>query len=235
MNTVQTDRKMLREMLTAACHFGHRTSKWNPKMKKYLYGSRDNVHIIDLSKSYESLMKAMDFVKEQVSKGKTVLFVCTKLHAKGLIEEAGRKTAMPYVIHKWIPGLLTNYKTIRQRIRYLRDLKTQRDKGEFEKYTKKEKGNLMKKIESLEGALGGVEEMLKLPDILFVADCMRDKNAIREANKLEIPIVGIVDSNADPSLITYPIPGNDDAVKSLAFFINKVAEAVLEGKKKQTA
>lgn len=225
------DKTLLQQMFDAACHFGHRTSKWNPKMQRYIYGQKENVHIIDLTKTYEKLMEALDFLKDQVSKGKTVLLVCTKLQAKRAIEKAGKETGMPYVNQRWIPGLLTNYSTIRQRIRYLKDLKEKEATGEFEKYTKKEAGDFRKTIVKLEAALGGVQDMLKIPDIVFVCDGVRDKNALKEASRLKIPCVGVVDTNADPDFFLYPIPGNDDAIKSLEFFITKVAEAVLEGKK----
>lgn len=217
-------------MLEAACHFGHRVSKWNPKMRRYLYGEREGVHIIDLTKTYEQLQKALEFLKDQVSKGKTVLIVCTKLQAKKLIEQAGLETGMPYVSIKWIPGLLTNYPTIRKRIRYLHDLKSDEAIGGFDKYTKKEALELRKTIQKLESALGGVKDMMKLPDVVVLFDSVRDKNPLNEANRLKIPIVGICDSNADPDTLTIPIPGNDDAVKSLEFFITKVKEAILEGK-----
>lgn len=224
------DKKLLQEMLEAACHFGHRTSKWNPKMQRYIYGQQENVHVIDLTKTYEMLTQAMDYLREQVSKGKTILLVCTKLQAKRFIEEAGKRTGMPYVNEKWIPGLLTNYATIRQRIRYLRELKDQVASGEFAKYTKKEISKFRKVIEKLERALGGVQDMLKLPDIIFVCDAVRDKNALREAKRMHMPCVGIVDTNADPDLFLYPIAGNDDSVKSLEFFITKITDAILEGK-----
>lgn len=232
--TTQTeplDKKLLQEMLEKACHFGHRTSKWNPKMQRYIYGQQENVHIIDLTKTYEKLVEALSFITDQVSKGKTILLVCTKLQARRFIEEAGQKTGMPYVNEKWIPGLLTNYATIRQRIRYLKELKEKQTSGELAKYTKKEIAKFRQVIEKLERALGGVQEMLKLPDILFVCDGVRDKNALKEANRLKIPCIGVVDTNADPDLFAYPIPGNDDSIKSLGFFITKVTDAILEGKK----
>lgn len=231
--STQIDQNVLREMLDAACHFGHKTSKWNPKMRRYLYGERDGVHIIDLVKSYEHLQKALEFLKDQVSKGKTVLLVCTKLQAKKLIEEAGKATGMPYVAVKWIPGLLTNYPTIRKRIRYLHDLKDEEKMGGFEKYTKKEAVGLRKTIQKLEETLGGVADMVKLPDVIFLADSVRDHNPLKEANRLKIPVVGVCDSNADPDTLTIPIPGNDDAVKSLEFFITRVKDAIREGQGKK--
>lgn len=219
-------------MLDAACHFGHRTTKWNPKMQPYIYGQKENVHIIDLLKTAEKLEEALNFLRETVANGKVVLLVCTKLQGRRFIEGAGKKTGMPYVSYKWIPGLLTNYSTIRQRIRYLQELKEKAASGEFEKYTKKEAADFRKQMVKLEEALGGVAEMFRLPDAVFVCDGVRDKNALKEAKRLRIPSLGIVDTNADPDLFTYPIPGNDDAIKSLEFFIRKVEEAILEGKEK---
>lgn len=221
----------LAEMLEAAVHFGHKTQKWNPKMRKYLYGAKNGVHVFNLEKTQECLFKALDFLKVNTSNGKTVLMVSTKPQAANLIVEAANAVKMPYVVNKWMGGLLTNWSTMRQRIRYYRSLKDQEKSGGFDKYTKKEAANLRKTIDKLETALGGVSSLEKLPDVVFVGDAVRDRIAIKEANKMKIPVVAIVDSNADPDGVSYPIPGNDDAVKSLTYLINAVRDAMLEGRK----
>lgn len=233
--TTQTklDKKLIEEMLKAACHFGHRVSKWNPKMRPYLYTQREGIHIFNLEKTYEHLVKALDFLKDCAMKGKTILLVSTKLQATKLIAEAAKKCECPYVTRKWMPGLLTNFDTIRKRIRFFKDLKEQKATGDWEKYKKKERLDLQRILDKLEDAFSGVEQMAKLPDAVFVLDCIHDALALREAARLKIPTVGICDSNADPDLLTYPIPGNDDAIKSLKFFIAKITEAIETGKKLQ--
>ncbi|MEK7528431.1 MAG: 30S ribosomal protein S2 [Patescibacteria group bacterium] len=219
--------KDIKEMLDAACHFGHRVERWNPKMRRYLHGKRNGVHIFDLAQTKVALDAACAFLREQASTGKVVLLVCTKLHAAKLIEKTAKAAGMPYVTRKWLPGLLTNYDTIRKRILFLKELKDSERLGGMGKYTKKEMFKLKKTITKLENALGGVQEMLKKPDAVFVADIVRDRNAVREASLLGIPVVGIADSNADPDNVTYPIPGNDDAIKSLKFFVEKIEEALI--------
>ncbi len=231
MSSLKVDKKELEAMLAAACHFGHKVSKWNPKMRPYLYTKREGVHIFDLTKTYQCLMQALEFLKESAAMGKTILLVCTKLHATKLVTEAAQRSGCPFVTQKWMPGLLTNYETIRKRIKYFKDLKAQRESGEWEKYTKKERLELSRALEKLEDAFSGVEFMNHIPDVLVIFDAVRDQLVLREAKRLKIPTVGICDSNADPDLVSYPIPGNDDAVKSLTFFINKIGEALEEGKK----
>ncbi|MBP7058468.1 30S ribosomal protein S2 [Candidatus Gracilibacteria bacterium] len=222
----------LKEMLDAAVHFGHKTQKWNPKMKKYIFGSRNGIHIFDLAKSKDCLDKAMEYLKMVSASGKKVLLVSTKPQAAQLILETAEATNMPYVIHKWIGGLITNFSTIKQRIKYLRNLKEQEKTGEIEKYTKKEASDIKKNIIKLEAALGGVKDLDRVPDVIFVADAVRDQIVIKEANKVKVPVVAIVDSNADPDGVAYPIPGNDDAIKSLTYLINKVKSAIMEGRGK---
>lgn len=226
-----TDKKALKDMLDAGCHFGHKTSKWNPKMMRYIFAKKEGIHIFDLVKTHEALVKAQDFLKDLVSKGKTVLFVSTKLQSIKFVDEAAKRCGCPFITRKWMPGILTNFDTIKKRIKYFRDLKQQRDSGEWEKYTKKERLELSRVIEKLEHAFSGVEEMLHLPDAVVVLDALHDALALREAKRLKIPTVAICDSNADPDLVTYPIPGNDDAIKSLRYFIDSIASAVEEGKK----
>ncbi len=224
---VNTD---VQEMFEAAVHFGHKIQKWNPKMKRYIYGAQNGVHLFDLEKTKENLDRALDFLKKNASEGKKILFVSTKAQAAHLILEAARETNMPYVIHKWMAGLLTNFVTIRHRIRYFKKLKEDEKSGEFDKYTKKEASELRKMIIKLETALGGVRDLDALPDVIFVADAVKDKLAVKEARKMKILVVGIVDSNADPDNIAYPIPANDDGIKPLTYLIDKVKCAILEGK-----
>lgn len=220
----------VQEMLNAAVHFGHKTQKWNPKMRPFIYGSRNGIHFLDLYKTQECLEKAQEFLKHMVESGKNVLLVSTKPQAAQLIMDAAKEANMPYVVHKWMGGLLTNFGTMKHRIRYYRKLRDEEKSGDFDKYTKKEATQLRKEIAKLGTALGGVRDMEKLPDIIFVADAVRDKNAVQEAIKLRIPVVAVLDSNADPEGIDYPIPGNDDAIKSLTYLITAVKSAILQGK-----
>ncbi len=217
-------------MLKNAVHFGHRPSKWNPKMSRFIHGKHSGVHVFDLNQTAQKLQEALDFLKTYSKEGKTILFVSTKQQAVEIVRDTAEGCDMPYITHKWVPGLLTNFGTIKERIKYLKTLKSQEVSGEFEKYTKKEALYRHKTIIKLQIALGGVQEMNKKPDALFVVDAVRDKIAVKEASKLGIPIVAITDSNADPDGVTYPIPGNDDAIKSITFFLTKVGEAI--GKKK---
>lgn len=221
----------VQELFDAAAHFGHRTHKWNPRVRNFLYGDRGGIHIFDLQKTAKLLEKALDFSKKMATEGKTFLFVGTKPQALHLISDYAKKSGMPFVTQKWIPGLLTNFSTLSRRISYLRDLKQQEESGEIEKYTKKEIVHLRKIIAKLEAALGGVSDMRRLPDVVIVIDVLRDQLAVKEAKKMKIPVIGVVDSNASPLGVDYPIPGNDDAVRSLEFFVSKLSEAILAGKK----
>lgn len=219
-------------MLANAVHFGHRTAKWNPKVAPYLFGKRNGVHIFDLNQTYQGLVSAKEFLTAVGMQGKTVLFVSTKPQATALIQREADRCGMPFVTSKWIPGLLTNFKTIRSRVKYMLTLKEERDNGGFDKYTKKEVVNFNKQIEKLENALGGVANLERLPDVVFVLDCHRDKIAVQEAIKMHITVVGVVDSNADPDGIAYVIPGNDDAIKSIDFLVAELSGALHEGQTK---
>jgi len=223
----------LQEMLAAAVHFGHQTHKWNPKMKRYLYGVREGIHVFDLQKTFDALQNALAFLQKSVAEGKTILFVSTKQQAAAIVEDVAKKCDMPYVTHKWIGGLLTNYSTVKTRIKHFSTLLEQEASGEFEKYTKKEASKMKKEIEKLQIAFGGLRNMKKVPSVVFVIDCVRDNIAVKEAKKLNIPVVAITDSNADPDEVDYPIPGNDDAVKSLKYFLGKVEDSILNAKSKQ--
>lgn len=237
MSTVaaKTNKKTLEEMMASACHFGHKVAKWNPKMSQYIYTKREGIHIFDLAKTYESLVKATEFVKDLAAKGKTILLVSTKLQSTKLVADAAQKCECPYVTRKWMPGLLTNYDTIKKRIKYFRDLKAGKAAGDWDKYTKKERVKMQKTIDKLDDAFSGVENMTKLPDAVVVFDAAHDLLALKEAKRFKVPTVGICDSDSDPDMVTYPIPGNDDAIKSLKYFVDKISEAILEGKKKQSA
>lgn len=224
-------KQVFQEMFDNAVHIGHRTQRWNPRMKPFLYGEKSGVHIINLEKTTEYLEVALTFLSKLVSEGKNVLFVSTKPQSITLLEETARGAGMPFVTTRWIPGLLTNFATIKTRIKYLRDLKEREAAGDFDKYTKKEASRLRKSIDKLEISLGGVQGVTKVPDAVFVLDVVRDKIAVMEAKKIGIPVVGIVDSNADPSNIDYPIPGNDDALKSLVYLVGKVGDTVKASRK----
>lgn len=219
-------------MLANAVHFGHRSSKWNPKMASYLHGRRNGVHIFDLNKTYQGLTAATEFLEAACAQGKTVLFVSTKQQATSIIKEEAERSGMPYVTKKWIPGILTNFKTIRARVRYMLKLKEEQESGEFEKYTKKEASEFGKTIQKLEDALGGVAQLERTPDIVFVLDVCRDKIAVKEANKIGATVVAVVDSNASPEGIDYIIPANDDALKSIRYLMSAIGDAVHRGVKK---
>ncbi|MEK7673343.1 MAG: 30S ribosomal protein S2 [Patescibacteria group bacterium] len=223
----------INEMFDSAVHIGHRTQKWDPRMRKYIYGEKNGVHIINLEKTNECFVKALNFLTKSVSEGKNVLFVSTKPQSIRLVEEAAQSCGMPYVVAKWIPGLLTNFSTIKTRIRYLSDLKSQESLGDFDKYTKKEASKLRKVIEKLTVTLGGVQNLNARPDVVFIVDILRDKIVVKEARKLGIPVVGISDTNADPTTVDYPVPGNDDAIKSLGYLVSKVVEAIKFAKGKK--
>lgn len=221
----------IKEMFESAVHIGHRSRKWDPRMKKFLYGELEGIHVINLEKTAEYLENALKFLSKLASEGRTILFVSTKPQSKHLLIKAAEECGMPYVVSKWIPGLLTNFATIKTRTKYLADLKNEEATGEFSKYTKKEASKLKKVIDKLETSLGGVQSLADLPDAVFVLDVVKDQIAVEESKKLGIPVVGITDTNADPTSVDFPIPGNDDAVKSLEYFITKVGTAVKSARK----
>ncbi len=224
---------LMKEMLASAVHFGHKTAKWNPKMAPYLYTKKNGVHIFDLNQTVDGLNQASEFLRGAAMQGKTILFVSTKRQAVNTIREAALKCKMPYVTSKWIPGLLTNFKTIKARVSFLEKLKREKETGEFDKYTKKEASQLDKQIEKLEIALGGVLALDRTPDIVFIVDVVRDRIAVKEANKVGTTVVAVVDSNANPDGIQYVIPGNDDANKAIQFFVGHIEEAILAGQSKK--
>lgn len=217
------------KMMEAGAHFGHQTRRWNPKMKPYLYGARSGVHIIDLQKTKDLAILALQFIVDSVAHGKEVLFVGTKQQARDVVKEQAERCHMHYVNQRWMGGTLTNFKTIKNSIDRLIMLQTKRAKNDFEGYTKKEILDIDRTIEKLEASLGGIKKLTRYPDIVFIVDPNHEKIAVRESRKLGIPVVAVTDSNCDPDLIDYVIPSNDDAVAAVSYFIQKVAEASLLG------
>lgn len=224
---------ILEELLKAGVHFGHRTSRWNPKMAPYIFTSRNNVYIIDLEKTKEQLLKAMEHAKAIAENGGVILFVGTKPAAKNIIQEAAQSCGMPHVYEKWLGGTLTNFEIISQLFHQLKDLKQKKERGELSVYTKKEQLEFQRKIDQLTKKVGGICEMKKIPDALFILDVRKEKTAVAESKRMNIPTIAIVDTNVDPTDITYPIPGNDDATKSLRFIACAIVSAILEGKEKR--
>jgi small subunit ribosomal protein S2 len=220
----------LKALLETGVHFGHRTPKWNPKMKPYIFTQRNGIHIIDLEQTLNYLNTYYDMVRDIISRGGTVLFVGTKRQAMETIGREAERSNMPYVNQRWLGGTLTNWRTIRERIDTLRKLEARRDKGEFELLTKKEALIMERKIENLKMRLGGIREMKKLPEMVIIVDTKRESTAVKEANTLKIPVLALVDTNADPEVIDYIIPGNDDAMRAIKLIISALADAVIEGK-----
>jgi len=219
----------MKALLETGVHFGHRTRRWNPKMKQYIFTERNGVHIIDLQQTITALNRLSQLIQDTVAAGGTILFVGTKRQAQETIELEARRCEMPYVNERWLGGTLTNWRTIRQRIDYLLNLEARRDRGDFERLKKKEALGLERQIAKLNHRLGGIREMRELPDLIYVVDVRREATAVKEANKLDIPIVAIVDTNCDPDPIDYVIPANDDAIRAIKLITSKIADAVLEG------
>ncbi|MEM7501419.1 MAG: 30S ribosomal protein S2 [Pseudomonadota bacterium] len=220
----------MRQMLEAGVHFGHQTRYWNPKMAPYIFGERNKIHIINLEKSLPMARDAYAFIKAVISDGGTALFVGTKRAARDAIRLQAERCEMPFVSYRWLGGMLTNYKTIRQSVKRLKDLEQMAEEGGFEGLTKKEILGLRREQDKLERSLGGIKNMGALPDVLFVVDVEHEDIAVREARKLGIPVVAVVDTNCSPDLVDYVIPGNDDAMQAIALYATLVADAVLDGK-----
>lgn len=220
----------MKALLESGVHFGHRTHKWNPRMKPYIFTERNGIHIINLQQTVKSIEEAYDVIRDTVAAGGTVLFVGTKRQAQETVQEEANRAGMPHVTARWLGGMLTNWRTIRERINELDRLERMRDRGDFERITKKEGLILSREIEKLDTRLGGIRKMVKLPDLLFVVDVRREETAIHEANLLNIPIVAMVDTNCDPTNVDYVIPSNDDAIRAIKLVVGKIAEAVLEGR-----
>lgn len=220
----------MKQLLEAGVHFGHRTQRWNPKMKPYIYGARKGIYIIDLQKTVKLIDEAYDFVRDVASKGGTILFVGTKKQAQLVVKNEAERCGGFYVNNRWLGGLLTNFQTIQTRIQRLIELEEMEANGEIERLPKKEQSKLRKTLEKLRKNLGGVKNMKALPDVIFVVDPRKEKIAVEEANYLGIPIVGMVDTNCDPDPIDYVIPSNDDAIRAIALIAGKIADAYLEGR-----
>lgn len=219
----------MKSLLETGVHFGHRTRRWNPKMRSYIFTERNGVHIIDLQQTISMLGKAYNLVRDTVAEGGTVLFVGTKRQAQDTIPTEAERCGMPYVSRRWLGGTLTNWRTIRKRIDFLLDLEARRDRGDFERLTKKEGLVLERQIQKLNERLGGIKEMRDLPSLLFVVDILREATAVAEGNKVGIPIVAIVDTNCNPDPIDHIIPANDDAIRAIKLLTSKMADAVLDG------
>ena len=224
----------IRDMMKAGLHFGHKTSKWNPKMEKYIYGVKNGVHIFDLEKTYKSLETALGVVEETVQKGGLVLFLGTKKQIKGVVEKYAKEVEMPYVVERWIGGAITNFAEIYKLVRKLDELEKKAGEDDYEsKYTKKERALFTEEIENLKLMVGGIRNMKKVPELIYVAGVRDEKTAVKEAQVKKIKSVGIVDTNADPDKVTYPIVANDDAIKSVEMITRLIAEAVKSGRNKQ--
>ena len=220
----------MKQLLEAGVHFGHQTRRWDPKMAEYIFQARNGIHIIDLQKSSKKLDEAYDFLKNQAEEGKTVLFVGTKKQAQECVKEAAERCGMYYVDQRWLGGMLTNFDTIQKRIQRLKDLEKMEQDGTFEVLPKKEVILLKKEMDKLERNLGGIKEMDKIPGVIFLVDPKKERIAILEAKKLNIPVVGIVDTNCNPEEVDYAIPGNDDAIRAVKLIMDVMANAVIEGK-----
>jgi len=225
----------MRDMLSAGVHFGHQTRYWNPKMGKYIFGARNKIHIINLEHTVPAFNEALALIQQMASQKKKILFVGTKRAAQKTIKEQAERAGQPFVSHRWLGGMLTNYKTIRASIRRLSDLTTQSQDGTFAKLTKKEALMRSRDMEKLERSIGGIKNINGLPDALFIIDVDHERIAIQEANKLGIPVIGVVDTNSNPEGVDYVIPGNDDAIRAIKLYAQAVADACLEGSKSVSA
>ncbi len=220
----------IEEMLKAGMHFGHRTSKWHPKMEPYIFTQRNGVHIIDLVKSQKMLETALEFIKKMTAEGKVILFVGTKSQVKKPMKQMAEEAQVPYIVGKWLGGCITNFPIIKKSIKRYVDLVSQREAGKLKKYTKKEQLDFDREIEKLEARVGGLVNLTKIPDVLFVWDIKEEKTAVTEAKKKNIPVIAICDTNVNPKDINYIIPSNDDATKTIKLVLGKVKEAIEEGK-----
>ena len=218
----------MRELLEAGAHFGHRTRFWNPKMAEYIFGSRNNIHIINLEKTVPMLNDALNYIGKLASNKAKILFVGTKRSAQSTIREQAARCGMPYVDHRWLGGMLTNYKTVRQSIFRLKELKKMRDEGSFDRMIKKEALMLARELEKLECSIGGIQDMGGLPDALFVVDVGFEHIAVEEARRLKIPVIGVVDTNNSPDNIDYIIPANDDSMRAVEIYVRAVADAIID-------
>ncbi|MGH8549698.1 MAG: 30S ribosomal protein S2 [Methylococcales bacterium] len=222
----------MRQMLEAGVHFGHQTRYWNPKMAPYIFGARGRIHIINLEKTLPLFNEAMEYLENVASNRGIVLFVGTKKAARKVVEEQAKKCNMPYVNYRWLGGMLTNFKTIKQSIGRLKELESMQADGSMQRFSKKEGLGMTRELGKLENSLGGIKSMNKLPDVLFVLDVGYENNAVNEAKKLAIPVVGIVDTNNEPNAVDYMIPGNDDSIRALQLYSQSASLSILEGRAK---
>jgi small subunit ribosomal protein S2 len=225
----------MKQLLEAGVHFGHQTRRWNPKMKPFIFMDRNGIHIIDLQQTVTRLNEAYKFVEQIAASGGTILFVGTKKQAQEAVAEEAKRCGMFYVNQRWLGGMLTNFKTIQSRINYLKDLEVRRDRGDFERLPKKEVQHLQDDIARLERILGGIKDMRRLPNAIFVVDTRKERTAVLEARRLEIPIVALADTNCDPDEMDYPIPANDDAIRAVRLLCAKIADAAVEGRRQLEA
>jgi len=219
----------MKELLEAGVHFGHQTQRWNPKMDNYIYGDKSGIHILDLRITYDAIAEAEDFVQKIVANSGKVLFVGTKPQAQNVIQEQAEAAGMPYVNHRWLGGMLTNFKTIIKRVIYLKELISLEDSGEINAYPKPERLRIRREIAKLTRSIGGIVNLNKIPDAIFIVDLMNESTALTEANKLNIPVIGLADSNVDPTGVDIVIPGNDDAIRSIEVVTSAIAEACAKG------
>jgi small subunit ribosomal protein S2 len=224
--------ELIKQLLEAGVHFGHQTKRWNPKMKKFIFGERSGIYIIDLEKTEECINRARDFLLDITSKGEFVLFVGTKKQAQEVVLQEALRSGMYYVTERWPGGLLTNFSTIKKSINRLKEIETMREDGTFANLTKKEVAHLEKELAKLKKNFSGIVSMEKMPKAVFIVDTKKEETAVREAGRLSIPIIALIDTNSDPDLINYPIPGNDDATKSIRAVTTLMTDAVIEGRKK---
>jgi len=225
----------MKQLLEAGVHFGHQTRRWNPKMRPYIYGERNGIHIIDLRQTVTEVDEAVKFVKDTVTDGGTVLFVGTKKQAQDSVAEHAGRAGMPFVNYRWLGGMLTNFQTIQKRIFYMRELRTMESTGEMNSLPKKERLKLRRELAKLEQNLGGVAELKKVPDAVYIVDVNTEATAVSEAARLDIPIIALVDSNCDPDEVEFVIAGNDDAIRSIDLVTGAIADAAAEGRKVATA
>ena len=223
----------MKDLLEAGVHFGHQTQRWNPKMSNYIYAAKSGIHILDLRITYEAVVQAQDYVQKLVANSGKILFVGTKPQAQGVIEEQATRAGMPYVNFRWLGGMLTNFKTIIKRVVYLKELMSLESSGEINAYTKSERLKIKREIEKLNKSIGGIVNLNKLPDALFVVDLANESTAITEAKKLGIPVIGLADSNVDPEGVDIVIPGNDDAIRSIELIASAIADSCLKGSGKR--
>jgi small subunit ribosomal protein S2 len=222
----------MRQLLEAGVHFGHQTRRWNPKMRRFIFGERGGIYIIDLQKTLASIEEAQSFVRNLAERGGAVLFVGTKKQAQDSVSEEAKRTGMPYVNHRWLGGLLTNWRTISERIEHLHELRRLRDEGQLELLPPKERISMQAELEKLEANLGGVADMRKQPDAVFIVDLRKEQLAVKEARRLGLPVIALVDTNCDPDEADFVIPGNDDAIRSCSLVVRAIGDAIAEGKSK---